>query len=63
MELRNTSSSLGYTVPVHNMYHMLDMGKDDDKDITVATIVAAAVATTTSPLGHGTAAIAVCTLD
>jgi hypothetical protein len=56
MELCNTPSSMGCTAPAHNMYHMLDMGKDDDNDITVATIVAAAVATTTSPLGHGTAA-------
>jgi hypothetical protein len=63
MELCNTSSSLGYTVPAHNMYHELDMGEDSKDDITVATIAAVAAATTTSFLGHGTAAIAVCTLD
>ncbi len=56
MELCNTSSSLGYTAPAHNMYHMLDMGKDSKDDITVATIAMVAAATTTSLLGHGTAA-------
>jgi hypothetical protein len=41
MELRNTSSSLGYTAPAHNMYHMLNMGEDNNDDITVATVAAA----------------------
>ncbi len=49
------SSSLGYTAPAHNMYHVLDMGKDDNNDITVATGTVAAAATTMSPLGHGMA--------
>jgi hypothetical protein len=44
MELRNTSSSLGYTAPAHNMYHMLNMGEDNDDDMTVATVVATAAA-------------------
>jgi hypothetical protein len=57
MELRNTSSSLGCTAPAHNMYHVLDMGEDNNNDITAVTTVAAvAAATTTSPLGQGTAA-------
>jgi hypothetical protein len=56
MELCNTSSSLGYTVPAHNMYHKLDMGKDSKDDIIVATVAVVAAATTTSFLGHGTAA-------
>jgi hypothetical protein len=56
MKLRNTSSSLGYTMPAHTMYHVLDIGKDDNYDITVATVAAAAVAMTTSLLGQGTAA-------
>ncbi len=57
MELRNTSSSLGYTAPAHIVYHVLDMGKDDNISanyITVATVAAAAAATTASSLGQGT---------
>jgi hypothetical protein len=58
MELRNTLSSLGYAPPAQNMYHMLDMGKDNNDsatDITVTTIAAAAAAATTaSSLGQGT---------
>ncbi len=38
------------------MYHMLDMGKDDNNDITVATVAMAAAVTMASPLGQGTAA-------
>jgi hypothetical protein len=59
MELCDTSSSLGYTAPDHNMYHVLDVGKDDNdsaKDITVATVAAAVAATMASPLGQGMAA-------
>jgi hypothetical protein len=56
MELHNRSSSLGYTAPSHSMYHLLVMGKDNNNDITVATVPAAAAATMASPLGQGTAA-------
>jgi hypothetical protein len=62
MKLCNTLSSLGYTAPAHNMYHVLDMGKDDDNsanDVTVATITVVAVAMTVSSLGQGMAASSV----
>jgi hypothetical protein len=43
MELRNTTSTTGYA-PAQNMYHVLDLGDDNDSatDITVATQVEAA---------------------
>jgi hypothetical protein len=60
MELQNTTSTLGYAPPDQNMYHMLDMGDNDDsaRDITVTTQVAAAAMGTmaASSLGQGTAA-------
>jgi hypothetical protein len=57
MELQNTSSTLGYTAPTHNMYNMLRNGDNDDDsvtDITVATIAGAA--TTGSTMRQGMAA-------
>jgi hypothetical protein len=49
-ELRNTLSTSGYA-PAQNMYHVLDLGNDDDSsmDITMATQVSA-VATGTGTL-------------
>jgi hypothetical protein len=57
MELQNTSSSLGYTAPTHNMYNVLGNGDDNNDsatDITVATIAGAAMIQST--IGQGTAA-------
>jgi hypothetical protein len=60
MELHNTPSSLGYTMPAHNMYHVLDMGKDDNSianNTTVATVVVAVAASMmASSFVQGTAA-------
>ncbi len=57
LDLRNMLASLGYTAPVHNMYHVLGEDNDDDSatEIMVTTIAAAATATG-STLGSGTAA-------
>jgi hypothetical protein len=51
MELRNTTSTLGCAPPAQNMYHVLDMGDNDDNsatNITVATAIAAAATGTTA---------------
>jgi hypothetical protein len=60
MELQNMMSTLGYAPPAQNMYHVLDMGDDNNSatDITVTTqVVAAAMGTmAASSLGQGTAA-------
>jgi hypothetical protein len=61
MELRNTSSTSGYA-QTQNMYHVLDLGDDNNSamDITMATQVATAATGTgtlaASLLGQGTAA-------
>ncbi len=53
----HTSLSLQYAPSAQNMYHVLDMGEDEDNsatDITVPTVVAAAAAATmASLLGQG----------
>jgi hypothetical protein len=63
MELQNMMSTLGYAPSAQNMYHLLDMGDDNNNatDITVTTQVAAlATGTmTASLLGQGTAASSV----
>ncbi len=60
MELQNTTSTLGYSPPAQNMYHVLDMGDDNNSatDIMVTTQVATVATGTmaTSLLGQGTAA-------
>ncbi len=60
IELQNTTSTLGYAPPAQNMYHVLDMGDDNDSatDIMVTTQVAVAAMGTmaASSLGQGTAA-------
>jgi hypothetical protein len=61
MEMRNTSLTSGYA-PAQNMYHVLDLGNDDNSatHITVATQIAATATGTdtlvASQLGQGTAA-------
>jgi hypothetical protein len=60
MELRNTTSTLGYAPPAQNIYHVLDMGNDDDNsatNMTVMTTIAAVATGTTaaSSLGQSTA--------
>ena len=64
MELCNTMLTLGYA-PAQNMYHMLDVGNDNNSatDITVAMQIATAATSTgtlkASLLGQGTAASSV----
>ncbi len=66
MELCNMSSSLGYAPPAQNMYHVLDIGKDNNDsaaDFTVTTVAAAAAAATTASRWVKAPLLAMYTLD